>query len=357
MNIYFLCKRYYTNKDLINDRFGRLYQLPKQLSSCGHRIVVNAFDYRNRTDLYVADNGVSFQTIPVSPANLIGAILRTYSHVRNINPDVIIASGDIYIGLIGLLLARRLGIKFVYDVYDYYPAFRINRLPGLKSVFNYVVRKSSLVTCASQSLQRWVKSGVNQRTLLIENGVDRNVFSVGDRVEARLKLNLPLSKEVIGYFGSINLARGPLLIAACRLLRETKPNLHLVFAGRVDGVEFNENWIKYYGELPQSSVPNLINACDVVVVPYAGDQFNSLSGACKIAEYLACGKPVVATRVSDHAEIFKEAPTSLCEPIADDMARAIKSQLESPRILQYPAILDWQSIGRKLHQELAKLVP
>ncbi|TPQ25501.1 glycosyltransferase [Methylomonas koyamae] len=357
MKIYFLCKRYYTNKDLINDRFGRLYHLPKQLSEHGHSVVVNAFDYRNRTDLFVADNGVSFQTIPLRPANLICEILRIYSLVRNINPDVIIASGDIYIGLIGLLLARRLRIKFVYDVYDYYPAFRINRLPGLKAVFNYVVRKSSLVTCASQSLQRWVKSGVNQRTLLIENGVDRNVFSVGDRVEARLKLNFPLNKEVIGYFGSINSARGPLLIEACRLLRKTKPNLHLIFAGRVDGVDFSENWIKYYGELPQSSVPNLIHACDVVVVPYASDQFNSMSGACKIAEYLACGKPVVATRVSDHAEVFKDAPTSLCEPIADDMARAISSQLEHPEIVAYPVVLDWQSIGQKLNQELAKLAP
>ncbi|WNB74224.1 glycosyltransferase family 4 protein [Methylomonas koyamae] len=356
MNMYFLCKRYYTNKDLINDRFGRLYHLPKQLSEQGHIVFVDTFDYRNRTALSVKENEVLFQTIPVRPVSLLKAIRQVYSHVQTINPDVIFASGDIYIGLIGLILARRLRIKFVYDVYDYYPAFRINRFPGLTSVFNYIVRKSSLVTCASESLQRWVKSRLNQHTLLIQNGVDRNVFTVGDRVDARRKLNLALDTEVVGYFGSINPARGPILIEACRLLIEAKPNLRLAFAGRVEGIDFNDTWIKYYGELPQSSVPDLIHACDVVVVPYAGDQFNSMSGACKIAEYLACGKPVVATRVSDHAEVFKESPASLCEPVAEDMARVLKSQLEHPEIVPYPSNLDWQTIGQTLNNKLTKLV-
>lgn len=37
MNIHLLCKRYYTNKDLLNDRFGRLYHLPVQLAQLDAR--------------------------------------------------------------------------------------------------------------------------------------------------------------------------------------------------------------------------------------------------------------------------------------------------------------------------------
>lgn len=44
MNIHLLCKRYYTNKDLLNDRFGRLYHLPVQLARLGAEVSVTAID-------------------------------------------------------------------------------------------------------------------------------------------------------------------------------------------------------------------------------------------------------------------------------------------------------------------------
>jgi hypothetical protein len=44
MKIHLLCKRYYTRKDLIRDRFGRLYHLPVQLSRLGLQVSVTAID-------------------------------------------------------------------------------------------------------------------------------------------------------------------------------------------------------------------------------------------------------------------------------------------------------------------------
>lgn len=132
----------------------------------------------------------------------------------------------------------------------------------------------------------------------------------------------------------------------------------------IDGVDLRnpdaavaiaEPWISYLGELPQASVPELIRACNVVTVPYADDVFNSMTGPCKIAEYLACGKPVVATRVSGHERIFRDALESLCEPDSDDMARALRCQLTNPVVAPFPESLDWACIGEELHESLATM--
>ncbi|QSA99638.1 glycosyltransferase [Methylomonas sp. EFPC1] len=356
MNIYFLCKRYYTNKDLIHDRFGRLYHLPKQLVTHGSDVLVDAIDYRNNAEISVNEAGVSFHTIPATASKIPRFLLDAYRNACIAKPDVLIASGDIYIGYLGLWIARRLGVPFVYDVYDYYPSFRINRFKGLTLLFDHTVKNADLVLCASQPLLQKVLNGLSQNALLIENGVDTSLFDKGDDLLARQAMKLMANIPLVGYFGSITPSRGPLLIEACRKIRLALPNLRLVMAGRVTDVCLDESWIDYFGELGQSDIPKLIQACDVVCVPYADDTFNSMSGACKIAEYLACGKPVVATRVSNHEQIFKYAPSSICDPDPNDMAKAILSQLQNPEIALFPEELAWQSIGQKLYEALTKLV-
>lgn len=329
--------------------------MPVQLMTHGNHVLVDAIDYRNKTEITVDEAGVPFHTIPATPTKIPRFLWDAYRNACIAKPDVLIASGDIYIGYLGLWIARRLGVPLVYDVYDYYPSFRINRFKGLAWLFDHTVSNADLVLCASQPLLEKVLTGLNQNALLIENGVDTALFNKGDCFLSRKDIKLPADIPLVGYFGSITPGRGPLLIEACRKARLALPNLRLVLAGRVTDVGLDEPWIDYFGELEQSDIPKLIQACDVVCVPYADDTFNSLSGACKIAEYLACGKPVVATRVSNHGQIFKEASSSICDPNPTDMVEAIFSQLQHPEIVLFPEELSWKAIGRKLCEALTKL--
>lgn len=65
MKIAFLCKRYYTNKDLISDQFGRNFELPKLLKNSGHEVVVFALDYKGKKIERVTLAGVQFLSLPV----------------------------------------------------------------------------------------------------------------------------------------------------------------------------------------------------------------------------------------------------------------------------------------------------
>jgi glycosyltransferase involved in cell wall biosynthesis len=90
--------------------------------------------------------------------------------------------------------------------------------------------------------------------------------------------------------------------------------------------------VVFAGKRPFSEIPSAINACDVMLAPFTRRMF-ALSGssALKVFEYLACDKPVLATRAPDH-EFLRETEVGwLVEP--DDVAAwadAIRERMADP---------------------------
>lgn len=354
MRIYLICKRYYTNKDLIKERFGRLYHLPRQWVVNGADVWVEAIDYRSKDCNELTMDGVRFRTTPGSLARSLTLPYSLYQNCLAVKPDIVFGSGDSHIGFMALLIAKKLRIPFVFDVYDYYPVFKGNIIPGMKTMFRYAVQEADLVLCASEPLLNKLAC-LNENRVLVENGVDTSLFSPMEMSQARKALGLQQDALFVGYFGSINSARGPLLIEACRIVRETFPSLQLLLAGKIVGINLGESWIIYLGELPQNTIPTLINACNVVTIPYTDTPFNRMCGACKIAEYLACGIPVVATNLSVHLPVFSSAPSSICDPTPESMAEAIRQQLTIGRCPEFPQHLSWNAIGDNLYNTLRSL--
>jgi glycosyltransferase involved in cell wall biosynthesis len=353
IQIHFLCKRYYTNKDLIKDHFGRLFHLPVALSKLGAKVTVTALDYRSTISEKMIANGVAFQSIPATFSRLPRLVLELNRIAAALAPDFLVASGDSHIGFLGKYLARRIEARFVFDVYDYYPSFPGNRIPGFKAMFRSAVRSADLILCASEPLRNMLAQ-VNRNTLLVENGVDRQLFRPMDKQYARTRLELEAYAPYVGYFGSITPNRGPLLIEACQMLRSEIPELRLLLAGPVKGVNLDKPGIIYYGVLPQESIPERIAACDVVVIPYEDDVFNRMSGPCKVAEYLACERPVIATNILSHIKVSKPNFFSLCRPEVEDIAIAIKKLIGVSDYSNFPEELDWKSIGDVVYRFFLK---
>jgi glycosyltransferase involved in cell wall biosynthesis len=354
MRFVLLCKRYYTNKDLLGDRFGRLYHLPRQLALRDHEGLVLAVDYRGKGLEQLTEPGVTFESQPLRPRTPFLAFWRLWRRMRDFRPDMILASGDTYLGALALLFARCLGVPFAFDIYDDYTAFRSARLPGMTWLFHQVVRRADLVICASRPLADWL-CAFNSKIHVIENGVDPALFRPLDKDAAREALGIGTAETVVGFFGSLAVKRGgEVLIEAADLMRADDPQLRLLISGANSmGLDLARSGIDYRGHLPQEQVPMLINACDVVVIPYQVDQQVSFQNPCKIAEYLACGVPIVATRVSDHAEILAAAPQGLCRPDdTEDLARAIRDQLRAPQQVEFDPRLTWESLGAHLNDIL-----
>ncbi len=357
MKIVFLVKRFYTNKDLIDDQFGRLFYFPSILAEMGHECVVFALDSRNKAELSVRENNVQYYTIPVQSfwrlplmRELIGKLCRSKA-------DVVFSSGDSYIGYLGLQLSKRLSAKALFDIYDDYSHFGTNKLPFMRTLLRKAVRKSDLVVCASKSIQE--KYRVKQEnTLLVQNGVDNKVFRPQEKRIARERSGISGGDIVVGYFGSIHKPRGvDDLIAAIERLRAKGQDIKLLMAGRDYGdVSLDHPWIEYRGMVNQYDVVALINSCDVVTVPYKDTDIIRMTNACKLMEYFACSVPVVVSDVSDYASYFPES--FACVSIPSDpasLADAITNQLEARKVVDASSIISWEKLTARLDTHIRQL--
>ena len=349
-----ITKRYYTNKDLILDRFGRLFHLPMHLVTNGYAFMGITVNYKsNEIDTYNI-SGLRFLSLPFTTRKFVFLFYRCWRSIQQFKPDIIIASGDTHLGVLGLGYAKLAGVPFVFDVYDDYTKFVTNRLPVMKPLFWKVVKISDAVICSSKPLMDKLYHK-NTSVSVIPNGVDTRLFKPISRRMARNKLSINQKDTVIGYFGYMGSDRGiEILITAIKKIKNSYPRVRLLLAGKKDyEIDFNQPFIDYRGVVHQKEIPLLINSADVVVIPYMAKGQISVSNPCKLSEYLACGVPIVSTRVSDIAQTLSDIPEALCTPgDVDEMERSLKFQLETPTIAKLPDRLTWESLGRKFRKVL-----
>ena len=358
MKIGLLCKRLYTNKDLIDDRFGRLYHLPVQLTRLGHEVSVVALDYRRGRPREEFDrDNVHFISLPaIGAVNTPRAMIQSLDAMRVVNPDIIVASGDTYLGAMASVISRTMKVPWVFDIYDDYRTFSSARIPGMQRLLKATVRSAEALMVASAPLRK-IFSPFNGNCHIVENGTDLDLFHPMDRLECRRALGIGADLTVIGYFGSIESRRGMrTLIAAVELCKEQYPKTHLLVSGKKDSnLDLSENSVDYRGQRPQSEVPLLINACDVVTIPYEKDPYIETTNACKISEYLACEVPIVATKVSDMESLFAATPQILADPgDPSSLSRAILRQLHEPVTPHFANTLTWEALARRTENALIR---
>lgn len=144
------------------------------------------------------------------------------------------------------------------------------------------------------------KKKLNPKTSLVPNGVDFQLF----HQETPLTFN---HKPVIGYLGSLDHRVDFDLL--CDLI-SAKPDWTFRFVGRLVGTKAKEALshfpnVELLGSQPIPSLPGHVAAFDVCIIPFVKNEFTKNIYPLKINEYLAAGKPVVATDFTDLSE-FEE---------------------------------------------------
>ena len=328
MRVLLLCKRFYTNKDLILDRYGRLFHLPVQLGQKGWDVLVLATSYRNNDRAEYQQGSTSFQTVALTPASAPGYLSELRSLMAQFSPDVVIASGDSHFGWIGKKLARKFEVPFAFDVYDNYRTFASARLPGMGRVLDRALSEADLVVFVSKAMSDLYPKVAE--SIVIPNGVDPTIFSPRNRASSREETGLGLEEIVVGYFGALERDRGlETLFAAVSQLRDRGVPAKVLLAGESGiGHRFPE-FVEYRGFLEQGLVPAMIGSCDVVVLPYPDTDWARYTSPNKLYEYLACGVPAVVTDISDYREVLGVSDAVSRPGDASDMARAIEFQLDN----------------------------
>lgn len=354
MNVLFIGKRYYTNRDALEERYGRIYRLPWHWAKQGARTQLWLIDYHGRRRLKKQDDAMSIDSTPIRSIGWVAkALWVCMGRMNKRAPTHIVASGDVYIGLLGWFLARVTGARFVFDVYDKYDEFGGFRRPLRLDLFKILLERADNVFFASHSLAVSLGPGT-QSAILVPNGIDLDHFRPLDRQSCRDRLKLPRGRTLVGYFGSMELDRGVVdLVTAISALRCTGMDIELLLGGRLDlSIDPNQDGVRYVGNVSFDEVPSMLAACDLLAVPYRRSPFIDAGASNKIAEALACVRPLVATNTPNLTANFPEQAAALADRLAEpgnaqDLVRVIKLQLLDPRVVAMPHGMGWNVIAAK----------
>jgi len=165
------------------------------------------------------------------------------------------------------------------------------------------------------------RSGVDAaRIQVLPNAVNPELFRMASEgSEIRKRLNLD-GHFTVGFVGTFRPWHGvELLLAAFEDLHRMDPLTHLLLVGdgplrpgfedqiRNAGLQ---GAVTFAGRIAHQDVPQYLAAMDVAVAPYPIlDEF--YYSPLKLFEYLAAGRPVVASRVGQVAEILMDGATGL----------------------------------------------
>lgn len=358
VSVLFIGKRFYTNRDALREQFGRIYQLPWHWANAGIATQLWLVDYHSRERVSQRDCGLEVVSTPVR--NL--AVFRRWIvevFRRRQKPDVVVASGDCYIGLVAYGIAKQLRARFVFDVYDKYDEFGGYRRLLRFDPFRYLLQHANHRLFASRGLMATLRCD-SDTDHLVPNGVDTRRFRPMDKARSRCALGLPESATLVGYFGSMEPDRGvDDLIAAVQSLRNSGMPVELLLGGKArPGLDLAQPGIRHLGNLPFAQVPTALACCDVLSVPYRRSDFMDAGASNKIAEAIACGRPLVATRSPNFAANFPAQAAQLDGVLAtpgnaDDIARVISAQLRNRTTVEMPVGISWPEIANPLAHRLS----
>ena len=365
MRIIVLCKRQYTGKDLLNDRYGRLYEIPRHLALNNHQVVGLCLSYRNRQEGHI--QGVAIDKSPVEwhSINLgLSVFPGLFRHrqylarlIAEFNPQLILACSDVFHVIAGVNMARRLNIPCVADLYDNFESFGATRIPGITHLFRKSVNKATGVLCVSDTLNEYVRETCNPQGAVktVVNGINTELFHPMDKQSCRQHLGLSVDTRIIGTAGAISRSRGiETLFDGFAQLSKDDPGLHLVLSGPIcpDVTLPSGPSIHYLGNLPQTEVPLLLNALDVAIICNIETPFGRHCFPQKTYEILACKVPVVAARVGAMAKLLCHHSECLYSPAdISSFTEAVRDQLQTPSKINIP-VPTWSELTKEVEELL-----
>jgi len=189
---------------------------------------------------------------------------------------------------------------------------------------HYLLQRVARVISITHAMKEVLReSGYPRDILVAPDAVDVALFDIPlGKDDARRQLNLPMEKWIVMYTGTIHEPwKGTDLLyeAAARFEDDY---LFVLVGGKPHYVDYFRRFhpdrsnVVLVGHKPHHEIPSYLKAADVLVLPNSGkEEISRVSTSpMKLFEYMASGRPIIASDLPSLREILNEGNALLVPP-------------------------------------------
>jgi teichuronic acid biosynthesis glycosyltransferase TuaC len=230
-----------------------------------------------------------------------------------------------------------------------------SNFPVIRRLLQYTLGKADKVISVCAALKEaMIRLGIPAAKIaVVPNGVDAEKFHRVPKEAARIRLGLPADKKIILSVGGLVSRKGfDLLIKALNiLLTKGFRDLYLVIIGDGECREKLEKLISFFGLDNNVRLTGSILHKDLYSWYSAADLFCLVSSRegwpNVLLESLACGTPVVATKVWGVPEVIGSDEVGLLterteQAIAETILLALRKEWRSDDLIEYAKKNTWE---------------
>jgi glycosyltransferase involved in cell wall biosynthesis len=278
------------------------------------------------------------------------AVTQATAVLRGVN--VVVASSPTLFSVVAAwTISRRLGVPFVFEVRDLWPAIFVDMgvirsrlvIRCLERLELFLYRRSAAVVTVTRAFARNIaERGIDTAKIhVIFNGVDLDAFLPGPAdQELRGRLGLA-GKFVVLYCGTHGISHALSRILDAAALMRGDPRIHFLFVG--EGAEKDAlvaraaslglGNVIFWPGVSREQVPALYRSADLCLVPLRSVPLFRSFIPSKMFEILACGRPIVASVEGEAAEVLTASGAAVVLPPEDAEALccAIARLADDPR--------------------------
>ena len=265
--------------------------------------------------------------------------------------DVVFAtSPPLPVGLVGWVIARARGARFILDVRDLWPAAvralgQVQRPAALRlaeALEQFLYRRADRITAATRGFVRHIAPRAKEasRVVWLPNGASTDLFDPA-RVDPTLRGRLGLEgRFVVTFAGLHGLAQGldAVLEAASRLRDRPDVSFCLIGDGPVKedlvarAARLGLSNVRFLPTVPVDEVAPYLTASDALLVPLRRHPVFDTFVPSKLFDFLACARPVILLVDGEAREILEASGGGIFSPPGDgdELAKAVLTLLETP---------------------------
>lgn len=312
-------------------------ELIRQLSISGVKSHLGVFfnnedsniDILSNVESYI-ENGVVF---PCRGKINLNTILKLHRYIKSNKIDII-HSHKYKTNFYSLFAKFRTNCRLISTCHNWLGNSLNMKFYTVLDIF--LLRAFDFVIGVSNEVTNTLKSYVPQKKILkIENGIDiKRFFKVYEKTEAKRLLGFD-GKTLVGFVGRLSQEKGvSYLIEALQKLVFHKEDLYGLIVGEGNYGNYLKDYVNSLGISNKviftgnrKDTPLIYCALDVFVLPSWKEGF-----PIAVLEAMACGTPVIATKVGDIPSIIENNVSGIIinKKDANEIKEAIENLLSEP---------------------------